>query len=69
MHPRSSWIQQDQTFSDEELNSEEGDEVRKIGDEDIQSLSNFIENGKKISRIKENLYAESLVQVPDEKVL
>jgi hypothetical protein len=68
LHPRSPWLQLNETSSDEELDGEEGDEGRKIEDEDMENFSTFIENGKKIGRIEENLYAESLVQVPCEKV-
>ena len=68
LHPRSPWLQQNQTFSDEEFDCEEGDEGRRIEDEDMESFSNFIENGKKLGRREEMHHAESLVQVPDEKV-
>jgi hypothetical protein len=68
LHPRSSWFQQNETFSDDEFDSEKADEGRKMEDEGIHSFSNFIENGKKIGRREENVYAESLVQGPDEEV-
>jgi hypothetical protein len=68
LHPKSSWIQQNQTSNDDEWDSEEGDEGRKLVDNSMESFSNFIKNGKKISGREENLYAESLVQIPCEKV-